>query len=211
MRIFLLSPVLLAATPLLADACLDEVKAMYLEDGGVFDPAFDIQHQEVTFNRMPDGTEQIVVTARWQAPDQVISAFPDGRFMLLWGQDFYDGSSWDGPWTDTGSDNPYDAMEFARDMNASSAASITEATCDGEVDVEGRTLLRYAYRVRTETAGGQSWWESDQVLYIDPETGRMAITEEHNLMESWAPEPKDYVRVTTADYGTDFAIAAPEG
>lgn len=117
----------------------------------------------------------------------------------------------DGPWTDTGSDNPYDAMEFARDMNASSAASITEATCDGEVDVEGRTLLRYAYRVRTETAGGQSWWESDQVLYIDPTTGRMAITEEHNLMESWAPEPKDYVRVTTAVYGTDFAIAAPEG
>ncbi|MEC7763452.1 MAG: hypothetical protein VX874_16235 [Pseudomonadota bacterium] len=209
MRIVFLTPLLLATAPAFADDCLDEVRAMYLDEGGVFDPVFEIQHQEVSVNRMPDGTEVPVVTARWQAPDQVISAFPGGQYMLLWGQDFYQGASWDGPWTDTGSDNPYDAMEFALAMNQSAAASIESATCDGPVEVGGRTLLRYAYHVRTEPPGGQSWWESDQVVYVDPETGRMAITEEHNLMESWAPEPKGYVKVTTADYGAAFEITPP--
>lgn len=208
MRLFSLPVFILCAAPACADACLDEVRGMYLDEGGVFDPAFKIPHEEVTVQRMPDGSEVPVVTARWQAPDQVISAFPGGSFMLLWGQDFYQGTSWEGPWTDTGSDNPYDAMEFALAMNAAAAATITAATC-AEVDLNGQTLRRYAYHVRTEPPGVGSWWESDQVVYVDPATGRMVVTEEHGLMESWAPEPKDYVKVTTATYGTAFEIRPP--
>jgi hypothetical protein len=206
------APVLIAliAPPAFADACLDEVRGMYLDEGGVFDPTFEIRHEKVTVTRETDGTETPVVTARWQAADQVISQLPTGTYMLLWGQDFYQGASWDGPWTDTGSDNPYDAVEYARGMNESAAASLTGAECDGRVDVDGRELTRYRYHVRIEPGAG-SWWESDVTLYVDPETNRLAIMEEHGLMESWAPEPKDSVKVTTVDYDVDFTIAAPEG
>lgn len=182
---------------------------MYLAPGGAFDPAMEIPHEEVTITRAPDGSETPVVTARWQAADQVISGFPGGNFMLLWGQDFYQGPSWEGPWTDTGQDNPFQGEDFARAMNENAAASITAATCNGVVSHEGRELVRYTYHLRTEPPGGHSWWEADQVVYLDPETGRMMITEEHGLMESWAPEPKDSVRITTVTYGTEFSITPP--
>ena len=210
MRIALVLPLLFATAPALADACLDEVRGLYLDEGGPFDPTFEVPHEKVTIQRAPEGTETPVVTARWQAADQVISQLPSGSYMLLWGQDFYQGASWDGPWEDTGSDNPYDAVDYAREMNASAAANLSDAQCDGIVDVEGRALVRYRYHVRTETGAG-SWWESDTTLYVDPETNRTAIMEERGLMESWAPEPKDSVKITTVDYDVDFTLAAPGG
>lgn len=199
----------LAPAPALA-SCEDEIIGYYAV-GGAFDPAELPPHANHVFTIAPDGTETTLVMVRWENARRVIS-FINGMYVLSYDGTFYQGAGWDGPWEAMDLPSQTDGVELGRATNAAIVRNLADATCHGEVDLDGTPVLKYSYLHHAETPGGQSWWKSDFVAYVDPATGMRVRTEEHALQESWAPEPKDSVRVTTFDPMPGYTIAnLPEG
>ncbi|WP_298492905.1 hypothetical protein [uncultured Maritimibacter sp.] len=196
------------AGPLLADACEDDIRALYSAPDGLFDPTNLVPQEHAAVWEFPDGTTAPYNTARWESPTRVLNETANG-FYLLYDGAFYQGTSWDGPWTAMGQTIDYDPVDFARSMNDSVLANLADMRCDGEVELEGRKVLRYAYHARTEPPEGGSWWEADLVLYVDAKTGQRVRMEEHALSESGAPGAKDEIRVTRVTPLPGYTIPDP--
>ncbi|MBV7408398.1 hypothetical protein [Maritimibacter sp. DP1N21-5] len=193
-----------------ADACEDEIRALYGAPDGVMDPSNLVPQEHQVVWEYPDGTKVFYNTARWESPARVLNETPNG-FYLLFDGSFYQGASWEGPWEPMGQDIDYDPVDFARGLNASVQASLRDVRCDGTVDLDGREALRFGFFARVEPPGGGSWWEATHVLYVDPVTKQRLRIEEHRLSESWAPEVKEETRVTTVTLLPGYTIPNPPG
>lgn len=194
--------------PVLADTCEDEIRALYSAPDGLFDPANLVPQEHAVTWVYPDGTTAPYNTARWESPARVLNESNNGYYLLYDGA-YYQGPGWEGPWTSMGQGSDDDPIAFARGMNDSVLASLEDMRCDGEVDLEGRKVLRYAYHARTEPPEVGSWWEANYVLYVDAETGQRVRIEEHALSESWAPVAKEEVRVTRVTLLPGYTIPNP--
>lgn len=206
MRVFALLPALLCTAPVMAD-CAEEITGFYAE-GGLFDPAELTPQEHKAVWVSPDGTETPMNTSRWESATRSISD-NNGNFLLSYDRYFYSGPGWDGPWTDMNYPENPDPIEFGRMMNASVTSNLADMECHAEVDLSGTSALKYSYRYSYHAPDDSSWWESDYVLYVDAKTGHRLRTEEYNLIESWAPDPKDTVRVTTVTMMPGYTIPNP--
>lgn len=209
--IFRLSVALLAclsiSAPAAAESCRDEIAALF--KGGALDPFMRPARREVTMRVMPDGSETLVTDVEWEAVTRSISE-SGGTFYLVYGTTMWSGPSRDGPWMNTGSPLPEDFEEMTRQMADQNAANITEAQCPGTVDLDGRTVIQYSYRTRTDPNRHGSWFGGHYTAYIDPESGRLERLEIRDPVSSWAPDPAPHTDITTVTYDPTIQITRPE-
>lgn len=199
--------VALLSSPAAADPCRDEIAALFT--GDALDPFARPKRREVTMRVMPDGTETLVTDVEWEAVTRSISE-SGGNFYLVHGLDMWSGPTRDGPWTHTGQKLPEDFEQMTRQMADQNAANISEADCPGTVEVEGRPLIQYTYRTKTDPSRHGSWFGGLYTAYIDPETGQLARLEIRDSIASWAPDPASHTDITTVTYDPTIQITAPE-
>lgn len=126
-------PFLLAATAAQAD-CRAEIAALF--DGGPLDPFERPNRRETTVTVHPDGSETPLNEVIWDGTQKSIN-HQNGVYYMAIGTNAWQGASFDGPWTFTGSMGDFDPDDITRNTTASMAANLAETECAGEVDLGG--------------------------------------------------------------------------
>lgn len=208
MRYLILAAALVApALPANADACRDEIAALY--QGGALDPFARPPRHEITVAVQPDGSQTPVSEAYWQEVTKLLSK-SGANWFLTYDDRMWMGPSATGPWTLSPSALPPDFIEMTRAQADENAANLTETACLGEMTFGGQKLLRYAYRTHTDKTARQSWFGGYHTVSINADTGRMMRMEIREMVSSWAPEPTKHMHVTTVDYDVEFAVTPPQ-
>lgn len=190
----------------LADACTAEIAALF--EGGPLDPFVRPNRVETTVQVAPDGTETPMSVVRWDGPLKSINAV-GGTFYMAIGTKAWQGPSLDGPWTFNGIMGDYDPNDVTRNTTRSMAANVTEASCDGAVDLDGTEAVKYSFRTKTDPNQFGSWWGGLYTVYIGAESGQKLREDVAEYIASWAPDPVETVQVTTVVYDDTIEIVEP--
>ncbi len=140
--IFCLALLAAATDKTVAADCGAEINALF--HGGAWDPFVRENRRETTVSRNPDGIETPISDVLWDGPIRSINCTPNGCFMAI-GYAFWQGTSFEGPWTrgnDTGTGDP---EEFVRGTNRRLADSVSEAQCLGETTLDGQLAILYRF------------------------------------------------------------------
>ncbi len=210
MRHLLIAALSLAPAAALADACHDEIAALF--DGGPLDSAARPPHRQIKEVRSPDGDLLYTFEARIASATTSIAGIRDsGNYAMAIGNKTWLGPGIDGPWTPS-TDMPGDMEAAQAQVVASQRANLAETECPGLTDHNGKTFLTYRFRTRTDPdpARGNSWWGSKDTVYLDPGTGRVMIWEQTEHIASWSPDMTMERHVITLDYDDSIAIAPPD-
>ncbi len=203
----LLGLIVLPVPPALADACRNEIAALY--QGGALDPFGRPKRREITMSVQPDGTQALITDVMWEAVTRSITKSGANHF-LTYDRQMWMGPSFDGPWTPSPSALPEDFEAMTRAQADENAANLSETACMGEMSFGGQRLRRYAFRTHTDKTARDSWFGGYHTVSINADTGQMVRMEIREMVSSWAPEPTKHMHVTTVDYDVNFAVTPPQ-
>lgn len=197
---------LAVTTPAAAD-CAAEINSLF--HGGAWDPFERENRRETTIIRHPNGTETPSSDVLWDGPLRSINCTPNGCFMAI-GNAFWQGKTFEGPWTRSNDVKNGDPEEFVRATNARLLASVKQPQCLGKTDLDGKSTLHYTFFSKPEPNEHGSWWGGRYSLWLDPDTNRILRIELAEGISSWAPEPSKDVQITTIVVDETIEIKEPK-
>ena len=199
---------LLALTPsAFAQSCEDSVAELF--KSGPLNPLNRTGWRETTVQVAEDDSESTIIEAVWQNPARVRSV-SNGTYIIAINSDTWTAPSEDGPWTASGATLPPDIEAYHQANNDALMRNVTEVSCPGEVEIDGRSLTKYIYRTVTDPNEYGIWFGGLFNTFIDPKTGKLARIEVSDSVGSWAPEPAKGKTVTTYSYDPTITIDPPE-
>lgn len=207
MRHFLIAALTLLPLPAIADACHDEIAALF--DGGTLDSGARPKHWQIREVFAPDGsllyTFEFKVASATQTAAGVIGS---GNYMMTIGNKTWSGPSIDGPWSPSG-DMSGDIAASQAQVVTSMRANLAETECLGLTEFDGESYLTYKYRTKTDPSPvrGDSWWGALDTIYLDPKTGQVMIWIQTEHIASWAPDMKMERHVTRLKYDETIVIS----
>jgi len=204
-----LIPVLMQ--PAFADACRDEIVALY-SGGAMDDDARGPHHIEMT-NYAADGTmtERHVGQVISGTHYTLYSEVSKNAVLYVRTDIWYKSGGPDGPWGNHQEITAVRADDLRRQL-AEKAASVSEAECLGQQEEDGKTYTVYRWRVFTETleeyGGGVNGARHE--AWVDPETGTLAMRKDSEVVTPWKKEADGSTVVTRFDYDDSITILPPE-
>lgn len=207
MRICVPAFAALLALPLpVAADCAAEVAGLF--QGGALDPFARPNRHEVTVAIHPDGSQTAVADVLWDGVARSANCTPNGCFLSI-DAATWQGEGFAGPWVFVSEMAGYDPEPFTRAMNDSFAANVTEAECQGAGELEGRAVVSYRYRTRTDPNEYGSWFGGLYTAWIEVETGQLMRLAQAEGIASWAPEPSGDLLMTDVVYDPAIRIETP--
>ncbi len=170
----------LLATPALADACRDEIAALYDRP---LDPFQRPPQMQIVRVLDADGNETRVFHNTIETPLRTMSGIPaENWFTLAIDRDMWNGPSEQGPWTKNAAQMPEGREEAMRTAYAQQKVNLTDTVCHGETD-EG--LLHYTYRTQTDPDATGGFYGSLDQIWLDPESGQIVRFELTEFVNAW--------------------------
>jgi hypothetical protein len=197
----------LTATAAQADACRDEVAALF--DGGPLDPRTVSPRVITAVLVAADGT----VTPQYEATIETVTRSMNhinGMYILMDGTRSFMGDGPDGPWTETGNSMPADGAARSLAQAQSMQRNLSDTECLGQGDLGGQTVVAYRYRTRVDPTPEGSWWGALYTTYIDPVTGLMVRQDGAERIASWAETPSTDTEVLTIRHDPAIRLAVPD-
>ena len=194
----------------LDDTCPNLITAMM--QGGALDPFERPPHRFTNTVTAPDGTVRYVFHTVWDTPARSISGIKgSGPFTLVIDRDSWTGPGPDGPWTAAPNQLPPDREAFQRKQLAQMVANLSLASCDGPVEIEGKTYDRYSYFTKTDPDDnmGGAWFGALNIVYIDAETERVMRWEMTDFVSSFAPEVNEDRHTQVFTYDPTISLTRP--
>ena len=205
-----LAGLFLAAAPVHADACLDEVRAMHAADLDPFArPAYRMENTVYA----ADGSVVRVFDSWIETPLIAMSGVRGaGLYALIRDRESWTGPTPEGPWTKAPALLPEDRRATAERMHDEETANLQDVACLGSVERDGQSWLAYRYTTRTDPdpTMGDNWFGATTTVYLDPETRLPGLFEQEAMVSKWAPEPSTERFVIVFDYDPDMALPNPE-
>ncbi len=180
-RLTLTALVTVLAAPALADACRDEIAALY---DGPLDPFQRPPHMQIVRVLDAEGTETRVYHNTIQTPLRTMSGIRAENFITLAvDRDLWNGPSEQGPWTKNPAQMPEGREEAMRLAYAQQKANLTDTVCHGET-AEG--LLHYTYRTQTDPDATGGFYGSLDQIWVDPRMGQIVRFELTEFVNAWS-------------------------
>lgn len=206
-----LAAVLSAPQPAFADDCLDELKALFTNEMDAFNRQ---PYRSVKTVYGEDGKEQLVFDNIVENPLETISGNRGGPFGLVVDQEVWTGPTQEGPWTPspTPPGFPADRKAGYVAQQAQMLASMGDAVCHGEVDLDGARYIHYEYKVHPpEDKTALPFWgaESDRI-WLDPETRQVARWEQTDFEVSFLPGVSKERHVVVFEYDETIRVDPPQ-
>lgn len=196
--------------PAAADACRDEIVALY--KGGAMDEySRRPYHIEIT-NFAADGTLTERNTGKVIDGTHYTLFSEVGKLGVLYvGTDVWYSTAPGGPW---GSHQKMPAVrsdDLKRQL-AEKAESVSEVECLGKMEDAGKTYNVYRWRVFTETSekygGGVNGALHE--AWVDPESGELAILKDAEVVTPWQKKSDGSTVVTRYRFDDLITINPPE-
>jgi hypothetical protein len=209
----LLSLALLAALapiPALADACTDEIAALF--HGGALDPFTRPPHMIETTTRDASGAVQYEMLTLWDTPLRSLSGMKGQMVTLMIGPDTWIGPGPQGPWTKAPNQNPPDMAAFQAAIRDQLAANLRDTACPGQTTLDGQTFTTYRFTTQTDPNPDQggSYFGAAYTVYISPETGLLAREDQTGAFAHYQPAPGTDTTVALYSYDPALQLAAPD-
>ena len=212
-RLLPVSVAVLAASPaasaFAADACLDEIKALY-------------DNELNGYNRKPyrsaktvydaNGKETHVFDNIVENPLETISGVRGTDMTLTVGQQAWVGPSAEGPWSSAPANLPPDRKAGHDAFRQAEIDGMSDGECGGEVDLDGRPALKYAFHIKTapvEEMGGM-WLADRNTIWLDPETKDILRWDKTDFQSNWAPEVDKALHVEVYEYDKTIKVDPPQ-
>lgn len=194
-----------------ADACLDEVKALFRAE---LDPFNRKSYRSVKTVFGEDGKEQLVFDNIVENPLETISGNRGGPFGLVVDQQVWTGPTQEGPWTPSPTPPafPADRKSAYEETQAQMLSRMADATCHGEVDLDGAKYLHYEYVVRPpeDKPAGKMWFAESDKIWIDPATRQVARWEQTDFQTSFLPGVSKERHVILFVYDESIRVDPPQ-
>ena len=169
------------STPVLADACHDEIAALF---DGPLDPFQRPPHMQIVRALDSEGNETRVFHNTIETPLRTMSGTrTENWFTLAVDRDMWNGPSEEGPWTKNAAQMPEGREEAMRTAYAQQRANLTDTVCHGETD-EG--LLHYTYRTQTDPDATGGFYGSLDQIWLDPDSGQIVRFELTEFVNAWS-------------------------
>lgn len=193
-----------------AESCLDTIRDLYSTTLYAYDrPPY--RSEKTVYD--PDGTVLHVFVSTVESPLRTKSGVRGDAVALVIDRQVWTGPGPDGPWTEAPSNFPADRKAAHDRAHKQQLENITDPVCEGAVEMEGDTLLKYAFSTQTEPdpdQGGLFLGERSTV-YIDPDTRRVMRWEQTDFVTPWMAEPDHARHVTTFTYDPEIRVDPPDG
>lgn len=209
--LILLTMALVVPQPAIADACLDEVRDLF-------------RNEMDAFNRQPyvsvktvfgeDGSEQLVFDNIVENPLETISGNRGGPFGLVVDREVWTGPTQKGPWTPspTPPSFPDDRKASYDAQSAQMLASMGDAVCHGEVELDGAQFIHYEYSVHPpEDKTALPYWAAERnKIWIDPQTRQAARWEQTDFQVSFLEGISKERHVFVFEYDETIRVDPPQ-
>lgn len=201
--------VLLAAGATARADCLDEVRAVYADTMDAFARP---PYRATRIHSAADGTKISGFDDIVETPLRTISHVHEGQATLAVDGQTWTGAGPDGPWSPAPNMFPADRRAAMERSHAERLANLTEAECHGEVEVDGSTVLHYAYTTKTDPDPDQGglWFGAREDIHVDPETGLLMRHEMSEFVSSFQAEPNGETAMTVFEYDPSIEVVPPE-
>lgn len=194
------------ATPLWAD-CTADVRALF-DEGGAMNAVSRPPHSQMLTNYNPDSSVMSAIEARVASPVRSIThVVGDASCALSVEAGYWMGTCWDGPWDGMSGEFPPGRADKLRATIAQLQASVSEAECFGAVELEGRSLTKYRYRVLSGKAEDYTLGGGLYTVFVGSE-GQVVRWEVDDVINAWKPEPDGERSVMEITY-EPVTITAP--
>lgn len=194
-----------------ADDCFEKISKMH--DAGPLDPFVRTPHSLTNTVTDAEGNFVRRFQTRWQTPARSVSGVEgSGFFALIIDGDSWTGPSLDGPWTKAPNSLPDDHMAERRKQHEQKRANLSETDCPGETEVDGVKYEVVSYVTRTDPNPKMQdmWFGARNKVFIDQQTGKVAIWESTDFVSSFTPELSKEVQVQVFTYDEALVIPDPE-
>lgn len=210
-RLVFIAALLSAAQPAFADSCLDELKALF---GNEMDAFNRKPYRSVKTVYGEDGKEQLIFDNIVETPLETISGNRGGPFGLVVDQEVWTGPTQEGPWapSPTPPGFPADRKAAYNAQQAQRLASMGDAVCHGEVDLDGARYIHYEYRVLPpEDKTALPFWGSESnKIWLDPETRQVARWEQTDFEASFLQGVSKERHVMVFEYDASIRVDPPQ-
>lgn len=196
------------ALPAFAD-CTRDVQKLF-DKRGAMNAFARPPHSQVATNYNPDGSVLSVLRGRVESPVRTIVQVGEGGDCTLSVEDgYWNGTCWDGPWDGLSGTFPPGRADKLRDTQAAMRASVTEAECFGQVELEGQSLTKYRYRTLIGTVEDSTLAGALYTVFVDEASGQVVRWEADEVVNFWQPEPDGSRTVMQITYDDTIRVTAP--
>ncbi len=204
MRILITALCLALPSGAMADACHDEIKALFV---GPLDPFQRPPHRQITKVFDAQGNEIREMLSIVETPMRTIAGQPSANWFTMSIDDkVWNGPSVKGPWTDTGALMPADRDMAMQRTNIELAENLTETQCHGP-DETG--LIGYTYRSVTDPDANGGYFGSLDRIKLDPERNQIVEFDRTDFISSWAPDVSKERWLITVEFDPLITVSPP--
>ncbi len=197
--------------PAVADDCLDELRTLFGNEMGAFNRK---PYRSVKTVYGEDGKVQLIFDNIVENPLETISGNRGGPFGLVVDQEVWTGPTQEGPWTPlpTPPGFPSDRKAGYDAQQAQMLASMGDAVCHGEVDLEGAHYIHYEYKVLPpEDKTALPFWASESNrIWLDTETKQVARWEQADFEVSFLKGISKERHVMVFEYDEAIRVDPPQ-
>lgn len=191
------------------DKCLSEVKALF---GNEFNAYNWSPYKSVRIHTDADGKKTAGFDNIVETPLRTISLTHGSKAAMAIDQQVWVGPTVNGPWEKSPNNFPEDRQKIHAMQYAQSLKNLTDARCEGEVELNGKKLMLYKYTTKTDPIKerGNIWFGGTDAIYYDPKTRRVMRRVQTDFINSFTKGMSKDVITEDFTYDPDIKILAPK-
>ena len=195
------------ALPAQADECRDRIAGMFF--GGALDPTQRPHYRLVVDTLKADGSYARAYEVIWAAVDQAMT-IQNGMYILMRGEQSWLGNSADGPWTLSPPSQPMNAIEGDKQRRAQMQANLSDTSCDGMYEIEGKQVERFTFRTMMKDEAQGTYYGALYTAYVDPATNLLMRQDSTETVAHYAPTPSQDRDIQQYFYDPSLTLPDPQ-
>lgn len=197
----------LGVTPARADACHDEIAALF--DGGPLDPFALPPHRFTHVVTGQDGSPRYAMTVTFESPVRMMTEMDTGMRSLVIGSESWMAQGKAAGWTKVPNVLPDDMAALHARNRDQMRANLTATECLGLVQVDGQPLTAYRYATQTDPDPAGIYYGATYTTYLDPDSGMKMRQEVDREISHYQPQPGTDHTVQVFTYDDSIAVMPP--
>lgn len=191
------------------EKCLAEVKALFSNEFNAYNwpPYKSVRIHTDATGKKTAGFDNVVET-----PLRTISLTHGSKAALAIDQQIWVGPTVNGPWKKSPNNFPKDRQKIHAMQHAQSLKNMTDAKCEGEVELNGKKLMLYKYSTKTDPIKERAnmWFGGTDAIYYDPKSRRVMRRVQTDFINSFTKGKSKDVITEDFTYDPEIKILEPK-
>lgn len=194
---------------LASDACLEEIKTLYANELNAYNRK---PYRSVKTVYDAEGKQTHIFDNIVENPLETISGVRGTVMAMVIDQQSWTGPSMEGPWSPAPANLPPDRKAGHDAFRQAEIDGMSAGECAGQVDLDGRPALKYAFNIKTEPVEemGGMWLADRNTIWLDPETKEILRWDKTDFQSNWAPEIDSSLHVEVFEYDETITVDPPQ-